>query len=281
MASLVEVREAISKENFIKPIAELLGNDSKKLTAFKSSLLEISQTPLIQKCDLASVLLSAKHIAELGLNLGAIQGQAYIVAYRGVAQAIVGYKGYKELAKRAGYEVKAEPVFLCDDFRIDKSDFDDKVIFVPDYIARLEDDKDFFKKNFVGVLVRTRNIETRTETADFVNARKIYKIAGLSPSRNSQHSPYALWEEEMYLAKATKYVLSKMPLGEKLMRAVAVDNEIDIHESQAVAQKPQSNYIDNMISVKKAPAQVVQAEQAPAQEQISEGESIIEQGALL
>lgn len=276
MASLVEVREAISKDNFIKPIAELLGNDSKKLTAFKSSLLEISQTPLIQKCDLASVLLSAKHIAELGLNLGAIQGQAYIVAYRGVAQAIVGYKGYKELAKRAGYEVKAEPVFLCDEFKIDKSDFDDKVIFVPDYLARMEDDKDFFKKNFVGVLVRTRNIETRTETADFVNAKKIYKIAGLSPSRNSQHSPYAMWEEEMYLAKATKYVLSKMPLGESVAKAVAVDNEVDIHESQqAIAQKPQANYIDNIVAKK------AEVEQEQTQEQISEGEDIIEQGALL
>lgn len=276
MASLVEVREAISKDNFIKPIAELLGNDSKKLTAFKSSLLEISQTPLIQKCDLASVLLSAKHIAELGLNLGAIQGQAYIVAYRGVAQAIVGYKGYKELAKRAGYEVKAEPVFLCDEFKIDKSDFDDKVIFVPDYLARMEDDKDFFKKNFVGVLVRTRNIETRTETADFVNAKKIYKIAGLSPSRNSQHSPYAMWEEEMYLAKATKYVLSKMPLGESVAKAVAVDNEVDIHESQqAIAQKPQANYIDNIVAKK------AKAVQEQTQEQISEGEDIIEQGALL
>lgn len=276
MASLVEVREAISKDNFIKPIAELLGNDNKKLTAFKSSLLEISQTPLIQKCDLASVLLSAKHIAELGLNLGAIQGQAYIVAYRGVAQAIVGYKGYKELAKRAGYEVKAEPVFLCDEFKIDKSDFDDKVIFVPDYLARMEDDKDFFKKNFVGVLVRTRNIETRTETADFVNAKKIYKIAGLSPSRNSQHSPYAMWEEEMYLAKATKYVLSKMPLGESVAKAVAVDNEVDIHESQqAIAQKPQANYIDNIVAKK------AKAVQEQTQEQISEGEDIIEQGALL
>ena len=59
---------------------------------------------------------------------------------------------------------------------------------------------------------------------------KIEKIKGKSPSSKSSFSPYNNWAEEMYLAKAIKYCLSREALNFKddnIAKAIQVDNQLD------------------------------------------------------
>lgn len=51
----------------------------------------------------------------------------------------------------------------------------------------------------------------------------------------------------MYMGKATKYVLSKMPMQEQLARAVEMENDVDkrhIAENQASKQSENNNIIE-------------------------------------
>ena len=69
----------------------------------------------------------------------------------------------------------------------------------------------------------------------FVTSAKIEKIKGKSPSAKSAYSPYNAWAEEMYLAKAIKYALSREALNltdESRRKAINLDNELDIKLQQ-------------------------------------------------
>ena len=153
-----------------------------------------------------------------------------------------------ELAKRAGLEIKARSVFSCDEFDIDASGFSEKLTFKPNFTQRNETDSQWFADNFMGVIVMSRDITKGSENFDFVDAMKLYKIAGLSPSKNSKYSPHQQWQEEMAWAKAIKYVVSKMPLGEKIARAVAIDNLVDTPIAQkAIESMSQKHIVDSII----------------------------------
>lgn len=58
-------------------------------------------TPKLLECSRVSLFTSAAEAARIGLELGGVLGQAYLVPYGGEATLVLGYKGYKELAYRS------------------------------------------------------------------------------------------------------------------------------------------------------------------------------------
>ena len=84
----------------------------------------------------------------------------------------------------------------------------------------------------------------------FVTSAKIEKIKGKSPSAKSAYSPYNSWAEEMYLAKAIKYALSREALNlkdENIKKAINLDNELDIklqNDSRAEVKDLAEDLID-------------------------------------
>ena len=59
------------------------------------------QTPKLAQCNEASLFREACKMAQLDLDIDML-GLAYLVPYKGNAQAIIGYKGLMELAYRSG-----------------------------------------------------------------------------------------------------------------------------------------------------------------------------------
>lgn len=76
-------------------------------------------TPQLLDCNVATLFTSAAEAARLGLELGGVLGQAYLVPYSGEAQLVLGYKGYKELAYRSDKVsvIDAGTVHKGDEFR--------------------------------------------------------------------------------------------------------------------------------------------------------------------
>jgi recombination protein RecT len=65
------------------------------------AVTEMSKNPKLFECAPTSVLAAIIMAAQLGLELG-VDGQAYLVPYKGVCQFIPGWKGYVDLISRAG-----------------------------------------------------------------------------------------------------------------------------------------------------------------------------------
>lgn len=197
----------------------------KQLEKFKSNVISICLDKNMQDCQVETIIKGAKALAELGLDINPLLGQAYIVKYKKDAQPIIGYKGYITLAERFGKKIKAYCVYKCDNFVIDYSGVEDNLTFIPNMVERDETNKDWFNDNIVCVLVKI--IENNTYSYHIVSEKKIKQITGMSRSKDSDYSPYKQWYEEMYLAKAIKYVLSRMPMNDSIQEAINIDNQLD------------------------------------------------------
>lgn len=206
----------------------LFSKDDTKIERFKSALINISLDTSLSKCTAQSIFRSALTLAEVGLDINKSLNQAYILKYKNDAEPVISYKGWQTLIERTGKKVKAFSVFKCDTFEMDLSDFDEKITFIPNLDIRNSSDDKWYKENLKGILVKIKSDDSVKNI--FVSVDKIEKIKGMSPSKSSQYSPYNNWAEEMYLAKAIKYVLSREALNfkeENLAKAIEVDNQLD------------------------------------------------------
>ena len=230
-----KVKGALEAPQSEVKLMSFFGDDKAKVTKFKSALITIAQNPILSQCSVGSILKSAFNLAEVGVEISPILGQAYILKYKNDAEAVISYKGWMALIEKAGKRVKAFSVFKCDEFSIDLSDFDEKITFKPNYAERNESDDAWYKDNLVGVLVKVKDMSDNYVKNTFVTRAKIERIKGKSPSAKSAYSPYNAWAEEMYLAKAIKYALSREALNlkdENIKKAINLDNELDIKLQQ-------------------------------------------------
>jgi recombination protein RecT len=72
------------------------------------ALLTISKTPALAKCTPMSLLNSFMTASQLGLEIGGVLGEAYLVPYKEEATFILGYRGMINLARRSGQIICVE-----------------------------------------------------------------------------------------------------------------------------------------------------------------------------
>lgn len=236
-----KVQTILSSEELSKRLSVLF--NPKQLEKFKSNVISLCLDDNMKDCEIETIIKGAKALAELGLDINPLLGQAYIVKYKKDAQPIIGYKGYITLAERFGKKIKAYCVYKCDNFMIDYSGLEDNITFIPNMLERDETNKNWFDENIVCVLVKI--IESDTYSYHVVSEKKIKQITGMSKSKNSDYSPYKHWFEEMYLAKAIKYVLSRMPMNELIQDAINIDNQLD---NQMIIDNTQGNDSKSVIN---------------------------------
>ena len=220
---VAKVKGALDAPASQQKLLDFFGDDKSKATKFKSALITIAQNPILVNCSVGSILKSAFNLAEVGVEISPILGQAYILKYKQDAEAVISYKGWMALIEKAGKRVKAFSVFKCDTFSIDLSDFDEVITFKPNFAERRESDDSWYQENLLGILVKIKDNKDGYIKNLFVTKDKIEKIKGKSPSAKSQYSHYSQWAEDMYLAKAIKYALSREPLNftdENIKKAV-------------------------------------------------------------
>lgn len=229
---VAKVKEVLNSQSYVERCLDFFSRDNEKFTKFKSVLINISGNQSLANCTAESIISSAFSLAELDLDINPLLNQCYIVSYKKEAEPVISYKGWQTILKRSGRDCKAFSVFNCDNFEMDLSDFDEKIVFKPNFKDRKESDDKWYKENLLGVVVKIFSNDFKKIV--FVSKEKIEKIKGKSPSANSQYSPYNNWAEEMYLAKAIKYVLSREPLGSK---DEIIAKGIDLENKQEIKRK--------------------------------------------
>ena len=248
----LRVGSLIKSESYVSRALEFFGQDKEKLTKFQSVLITIAQNKSLESCTAESIISSAFSLAELNLDINPLLNQCYVLSYaKGQgqykeAQPAISYKGWQTILKRSGRDCKAYSVFNCDEFFMDLSDFEEKITFKPNFKERKESNDEWYKNNLLGVVVKIYGENFKKIV--FVSRDKIEKIKGKSPAANSQYSPYNNWAEEMYLAKAIKYVLSREPLGvgdEIIGKGIALENSTEILNQEAAKAEKQAETIRN------------------------------------
>lgn len=230
--------QALTRQDQIKPflagaqkqITSLL-QDEAKAKKFLAASLVVASDKTLSKCSPDSIVQSLVGIAMSDLSVDKNVGHAYIIPYGDQAQLQLGYKGYIQLLFRAGWSVKAFPVYRCDKFVIQSDGWDNAVRFSPNLDERNEGDPQWVYENLRGVYVIARHADTKDEYSQFVSKQLIEKLRRTSPMQKSPQ-PVGTWKDwyaEMAIAKAVKKLAKVLPIGDSRVQvAIAADDKAEI-----------------------------------------------------
>jgi recombination protein RecT len=255
--------------NVQKQIQSLLG-DKDRANKFMAASLVVASEPNLAKCSPDSIVQALVGVAMSDLNIDRNLGQCYLVPYGDKVQLQIGYKGLIQLLFRAGWLVKAFPVYHCDSFDMSFDGWDNKVMFHPAIDDRDEGDRDWVFNQLRGVYVVARHADTKDEYSTFVNKSVIEKLRLNSQNqRASQYTkpddrkrlesgmPIGIWADwyiEMALAKSIKKLAKILPIGDsRAQTAIAIDDKQDqgvvvdyakTIESGVVSEAPKARIVE-------------------------------------
>ena len=278
-------------EQKMSEIVALSGGSKVKADKFVTDLTLLGMDKSILECEPVSVFSVALKIAQVGLSIVKEQKQAYIVPFseRGVkkAQLQIGYIGWRILAKRAGYDIDAELVYECDKFEYTVDENGKKFIFEANLKDRNETDAAWINENLLGAMVWAR--DKNGVTRDFISAKKLNQLKNTNQAvKAGKFSAWTNWSEEMYKAKAIKYIASKLPTDDfMLMSAVNAENEAykeqpkteatqNLNDLVSSSEKPNSSTVNQNLTVDEA--EYIEA--APVEVEIDVNEDVLPLDAL-
>ena len=208
----------------------LLGGNKAKASAFASAIANIANDTNLSRCSIDSIVNCAMQIVQIGLNPNKLLGQAYVVAYGNGAQLQIGYKGLIALGYKNGWKFRAVLIYSCDEFSIEFGGICDKIKLIPNYDAQNASDNAWLEANLKGAVVFAMD-KDGVEFSEFVSVSKLKKLRASAKTSGVWNT----WGEEMYRAKALKYVLSRLPITEALLEAIAQEDSEPISAPQPKA----------------------------------------------
>ena len=225
-------------------ISTIVGNDKAKASVFASAIANMANDYGLRNCSVESIVNTAMQIVQIGLNPNKLFGQAYVVPFKlknggETAQLQIGYKGLISLGMKNGWKFRAVAVYDCDDFSLEFNGLDDKIHFAPNYNERSDDDGDWVFSHLVGVIVYAKDSSDNV-FSEFVSKKKLEKLRLKSQNQSKKDKLEYIWldwAEEMYKAKALKYVASRLPINDRLAEAVSVEDEPITKQETAQAPK--------------------------------------------
>lgn len=201
---------------FTQHKAQLLAALPKHLNPDRMARLAMtafSQSKELQKCDPKSVFSSIIVLSQLGLEPG-IDGQGYLVPYKGVCTPIPGWKGYVDLVSRSGRAtVWTGAVFEGDEFDYALGD-------APFIKHKPGDENDESKLTHVYAVGRVKGaelpvIEVWTKAKAIKHRDKYNKVG----SRHYSYSNLEMYARKVVLLQVIKY----MPKSVELQTAMEID----------------------------------------------------------
>lgn len=223
----------------------LLGGNKAKASAFASAIANLANDTNLIRCSIDSIVNCAMQIVQIGLNPNKLLGQAYVVAYGNGAQLQIGYKGLIALGYKNGWKFRAVLIYACDEFSIEFGGICDKIKLIPNYDAQNSSDNAWLEANLKGAVVFAMD-KDGVEFSEFVSVSKLKKLRASTKTSGV----WGTWGEEMYRAKALKYVLSRLPITETILEALSQENS----EPIATIPQPKADIFTKQIPTPQAQA---------------------------
>ena len=181
--------------------------------AIRCAMTELRRQPKLLECDKVSILGSVVQACQLGLELDATLGHAYLVPYGNQCQMVIGYRGMIALALRSRNvrAISAEVVYEGDTFEVEQGT-SPRLRHVP----ALKDRGEIVAAYAIAQLA-DGGTQFRVLTLDDIGKRK-------KASKASRSGPWQDWYDEMVRKTAVRSlckILSQAPEAQ----AAAVQDE--------------------------------------------------------
>ena len=255
------MQQVTNRENAIRSmIKERMGQlktlvpDKATQSRYASAITTIGMQAHLKNVDPASIVKTGFEIVQAGLNPNPLFGQAYVVPFKGQAQLQIGYKGWLILASRVGWSVRGVAVYDVDKFSIKFNGLSDAIDFEPNWDSRESDNGEWVYKHLKGVIVYAKHL-SGMEISEFVPFKVLEKIRVKSQNQKPGKLQYiwADWAEEMYIAKALKRVITRLPIDDSTVLEIAAKEDEPIRAKGEDANEYVAD-IDEVITSAAAPA---------------------------
>jgi recombination protein RecT len=205
-------------------------------------LTELRKSPKLLECDPLSVVGSVMLCAQVGLEIGATLGEAYLIPYGKECKFVLGYQGMLELARRSGkiLSVAANCVYTNDEF-IYEYGFNENLIHKPNL-----EDRGQFKAAYCLVKLLGGGIQF-----DVMSPKDIYICRDRSATKGKTGpwvSDFDLMARKSVIRRLFKY----LPRSVEMKKAIAYEealesngNVIDLLKEDYNIEELQNDNIQN------------------------------------
>jgi phage RecT family recombinase len=101
--------ELIVYERALRPLAPrfqaVLANSMNASHLIETVLIAIERNPKLAKASMESILAGAMTFANLRLPCDGATGQGFLIPFKGIAQPVIGYKGFNTIGARSGITI--------------------------------------------------------------------------------------------------------------------------------------------------------------------------------
>jgi recombination protein RecT len=196
------------------------------------AVLEYSRSEQLRACTPESIYFALIACAQLGLEPSGVRQEAFIVPFKRTAIFMPGYRGYIVLARRAAVRLVPHVVYDEDLFELDY--ISDKIVTHKPALRE--------RGEIIGAYAWARlpADEYDVEWMDLEELEHVREVA--NQVRGGKDSPsYKEWPDQMYRKAPIRRISKRLPMGEEMARAVALDVAAemgDLHTYHEVIDVP-------------------------------------------
>jgi len=226
------------KELFEKSKGAIAAVLPKHVTADRLMKIALSLTSKdgnLLACNQMSVLRCVVGAASVGLEVGGLLGEAYLVPFKGECTLIIGYKGLIKLARQSGEikSIRARVVYKSDEFQVEYG-LRETITHKPNLESQDLKDEDIIA---VYAVAEYKDGEPQFEV---MTRAQVDKIRGRSASANS--GPWVTDYAEMAKKTVIRRLSKVMPLSpekaQAYTQAIAHENASDNGEKSPIIDVP-------------------------------------------
>jgi recombination protein RecT len=224
------LRALIEGEGMKKELARALPKVIGVERFTRTLITTLQKMPELAECDQGTVLAGIVTAAQLGLEIDATMGRAYLLPYNDrqkgkIAQLIIGYRGFVELAYRSGQiaSFQAEVVYANDEFEYELG-LNPRLKHLPS----TSDDRGELRYAYAVVKLTSGGSVFRV-----LGPADIKKARASSRAASSSYSPWNTHPDEMWRKTAIRAIAKMLPLSPELRDAVRQDDDDDTNMGKA------------------------------------------------
>lgn len=206
-------------------------------TRFWAIAHSVAKSKDVADCLPNTVIGAVFELAKLGLIPDKHTGHAYVLPYKDrraggkVAQVVIGYRGFIELARRGGMigSIHTEIVYDGESFEYYVDERGPHIRHEP----LLDSDRNITQAKYVYCVSQLSGCNV--PQVRVVTRKEIMKVR---PSDPSSYSPWKTDEASMWLKTAVRRASKLWPMTPDLGRAVRLDEQAEAQEPQDLATPP-------------------------------------------
>lgn len=252
--NFVTLKNTLNSPDFQKELRSALPSHLTPERMARVAYTSYVTTPALQECAIDSIRMCVMEAAQLGLEPNGVTGLAYLVPFenkktrRKECQLMLGYKGKIELARRSGQllAIWAEVVY-------------EKDVFEVQYGLHPDIKHKKFEGENPGPLTHAYAVAIMKDTTirmfAVLNRREVMKRKSASRAATSDYSPWAKWEEAMWIKSAIHALGKLLPMSVEYREAFEKDELREIGKMQGndvievdATSSPVPNSLDEVLA---------------------------------